>query len=98
CPFSERTSARQEPTPDRIFAIAEAFKRGYTVATVHELSHIDPWFLEKMRHIVEVAEELRGCLLQACPKALLLEAKQAGFADRQIGAILVVPESDVRRQ
>ena len=98
CTFPDLTSALQEPTPDRIFAIAEAFKRGYTVATVHELSHIDPWFLEKMRHIVEVEQQLCHRSLQECPRTLLLEAKQAGFADRQIGALLGMPEDGVRRQ
>src|SRR5262249_32343345 len=85
-------------TPERIFAIAAALTQGYTVATVHALSHIDPWFLEKMRHIVEVEQQLRHRSLQECPRTLLREAKQAGFADRQIGVLLGIPESDVRRQ
>ena len=47
-------STLREPTPERIFAIAEAFQHGYSVDRIHQLSHIDPWFLEKMRHIVEI--------------------------------------------
>ena len=96
--FPDLTSALQEPTPERLFAIAEALTQGYTVATVHALSHIDPWFLEKMHHIVEVAQQLCDCAQRACPRTLLLEAKQAGFADCQIGALLGMPEDDVRRQ
>src|SRR5262245_21629401 len=98
CDFPDLPSALQEPTPERLFAIAEALKQGYTVAAVHALSHIDPWFLEKMHHIVEVAQLLCDCAHQECPRSLLLEAKQAGFADRQIGALLGMPEDDVRRQ
>ena len=46
-------SALREPTPERLFAIAEAFQQEYSVDRIYQLSHIDPWFLEKMRSIVE---------------------------------------------
>ena len=92
-------STLREPTPERIFAIAEALHQGYAVNRIHQLSHIDPWFLEKMHHIVEISEQLRQCSqLAACTPALLRQAKQAGFADRQIALFTGVEELQVRQQ
>jgi carbamoyl-phosphate synthase large subunit len=89
----------REPTPERIFALAEAFQQGYAVDRIHQLSHIDPWFLEKMRHIVEIGGQVRqygdGT---PCPPALLREAKQAGFADRQLAFLMATEEQQVREQ
>jgi carbamoyl-phosphate synthase large subunit len=91
-------SALRDPTPERVFVIAEAFRRGYTVGRIHELSHIDPWFLEKMRHIYEIGERFVQEGKKERLPALLREAKQAGFADRQIGAILGLEEQQIRVQ
>ncbi len=88
----------REPTPERIFAIAEALKRGYSVARIHRLTRIDPWFLGKMRHIVEIGHRLENLPDSICPPALLREAKQAGFADRQMAQLMGVEEHDVRTQ
>jgi carbamoyl-phosphate synthase large subunit len=96
CPDLEATL--REPTPERVFVIAEALKQGYSIARIHQLSHIDPWFLEKMRHIVDIGEQLRQRPLQECSPTLLREAKQAGFADRQIATLLGIQEQQVRVQ
>ncbi len=91
-------SVLREPTPERIFATAEALKHGYSVEHIHQLSHIDPWFLYKIRHVVEIEGQLRHNTAGYCSRDLLLEAKQAGFADRQIATLLGVTESQVRAQ
>jgi carbamoyl-phosphate synthase large subunit len=96
CPDLEEVL--REPTPERIFALAEAMKQGYAVEHIHQLSHIDPWFLYKIRHIVDMEEELCQHQDQICPKDLLLEAKQAGFADQQIATLTGGTESQVRAQ
>jgi carbamoyl-phosphate synthase large subunit len=97
--FSDLENTLREPTPERIFAIAEALHQGYPIDRIHQLSHIDPWFLEKMRHIVEISEQLRHrSRLAVCAPALLREAKQAGFADRQIALFTGVEETQVRQQ
>jgi carbamoyl-phosphate synthase large subunit len=88
-------SVLRDPTPERIFAIAEALARGDSVDRIHRLSNIDRWFLYKIRHVVELAEALRGSAAP-CGRALLLEAKQAGFSDRQIGTFTGSTEHDVR--
>jgi carbamoyl-phosphate synthase large subunit len=87
-----------EPTPERVFAIAEAFRRGYSIERIHELSRIDRWFLQRIARVVEVAERVRAQRDEPLPRALMLEAKQAGFADRQLAALTGAREWDVRAQ
>ena len=88
----------REPTHERIFAIPEAMRQGYSVDRIHELSHIDKWFLYKLRNIVDIGEKLQKGTGEPCSRETLLEAKQAGFADRQIAKLRGQDECDVRRQ
>jgi len=88
----------QNPTSERIFAIAEAMSNGYSIERIHQLSLIDQWFLYKIRRIVEMKERLCQRTDQGCSQELLLEAKQAGFADRQIGLLMSLTEPEVRAQ
>ncbi|MBI4655716.1 MAG: carbamoyl-phosphate synthase (glutamine-hydrolyzing) large subunit [Elusimicrobia bacterium] len=77
-----------EPTDMRVFAIAEAFKRGFPVEKIFQLTRIDRWFLEKLRNIHEIAERLSGReSLKELDRELLLEAKKAGFSDFQIARL-----------
>jgi carbamoyl-phosphate synthase large subunit len=72
----------QIPSPTRIFEVAEALRRGHGVDRLAELTHIDPWFLEEMAAIVDLAEELRA----SDPRAKLCRAaKRSGFSDAQLG-------------
>ncbi len=87
----------EEPTDLRVYAVPEALKQGMTVDDIHKLSHIDRWFLYKIENIVRIEKELFGVGEQRCPKDLLLEAKQAGFSDKQIGLILAKDELEVRQ-
>jgi carbamoyl-phosphate synthase large subunit len=80
------------PTPDRIYAIGEALRRGWDVDRVATLSMVDPWFVDQMAEIVEVRHDLE--LRQ--DDDLLREAKRIGFSDRQIGFLWGLPESEVR--
>ncbi len=76
------------PNDLRLFAIAEALRRGMTVREIHDLSHIDPWFLEKMRDIVEMEFKLAAAGWTDLTKELLWQAKHMGFADRYIAECL----------
>ena len=69
-----------------------------SVAQIHELTHIDPWFLHCISGLVETEDRLRIYRGGPCPKWLLVEAKRAGFSDRQIARILKLEEKIVRRQ
>jgi len=86
------------PTPDRIFAVREAMVAGRSDDAIHALSAIDPWFLAKLRHILEVeTQRLRGRQLADLGAAALLELKQLGFSDRQIAWATGSDELAVRR-
>src|SRR5438445_13823076 len=83
------------PDSERIFAIPEAMRNGLSVAQIHELTHIDPWFLHCISGLVETEDRLTTYRGGPCPKWLLLEAKRAGFSDRQIARILKLEEQIV---
>ncbi|MFI3262183.1 MAG: carbamoyl-phosphate synthase (glutamine-hydrolyzing) large subunit [Rikenellaceae bacterium] len=77
--------ALTRPTDKRVFYIAEALKKGYTVDRIHELTRIDRWFLEKLNGIIALESTLESYnSLQEVPTATLLEAKQKGFSDFQV--------------
>ncbi len=86
------------PTPDRIFAVREAMVAGRSDDAIHALSAIDPWFLAKLRHILDVeTQRLRGRQLADLGADALLELKQLGFSDRQIAWATGSDELAVRR-
>ncbi len=82
-------------TDRRLFAIYEAFKKGKTVAAIHEQSGIDNWFLEHLYAIQQLEVIIQQ---RALDKALLLRAKQQGFADRVIASLSGKTESAIRKQ
>ena len=83
------------PTDKRLFAVAEAFRRGWPVGKVAELSAWDPFFLEKVRAIVAMEAHLHG---RRPSPALLAEAKRMGFSDARIAALSGGTEASVRRR
>ncbi|MBM3304287.1 MAG: carbamoyl-phosphate synthase large subunit, partial [Candidatus Aenigmarchaeota archaeon] len=95
--FGDIEEEIRNPTDERVFAIAEAIKKGISVERIHELSHIDNWFLEKIRNIVETEQELRSFNAGSVPRELLLRAKKAGFSDRQISLVFGMEELDIRK-
>ncbi len=86
-----------EPTDLRVFAIAEALKKGYSIDKIHKMSFIDKWFLAKLKNIVEIEKKLQNVGEQRCPRDLLLEAKQHGFSDVQIAGVTGRSEQDIRQ-
>ncbi|MDE6117591.1 MAG: carbamoyl phosphate synthase large subunit, partial [Duncaniella sp.] len=77
--------ALKDPTDKRIFVIAQAMKKGYTVERIHELTKIDRWFLYKLQNLMDTANELQSFdTLEAVPAQLLRQAKEQGFSDFQI--------------
>ena len=104
----DRPDARWEPTeleralrtatPERIFAVRAAMLAGRSDDEIHQLSAIDPWFLAKLRRILEAEQRLlRGRQLAELEAAPLLELKQLGFSDRQIAWATGSQELEVRR-
>lgn len=77
--------ALREPTDKRVFIISKAMHKGYTVDQIHELTKIDKWFLQKLKHIIDIDEALKSCTsINVLDKALLRNAKVYGFTDFQI--------------
>ncbi len=84
--------ALSHPTDKRVFHIANAFKAGYTVDRIFELTKIDRWFLHKLANIIRLDNELgKYDTLEKVPDALLLEVKQRGFSDFQIAREVLKP-------
>lgn len=78
-------NALKEPTDSRIFVIESAFRKGYDVDKIHELTKIDKWFLYKLRNLYQTATELESLNhIKDIPQYLLKLAKQQGFSDFQI--------------
>ena len=73
-----------EPTDKRIFVISKAMHKGYTIEQIHKLTKIDHWFLHKLKHIIDVDEQLKTCNINTLDKELLRTAKVYGFTDFQI--------------
>lgn len=76
--------ALMEPTDKRVFVISKAMHKGYTIDQIHDLTKIDKWFLEKLKHIIDIDEELKRCNINTLGKDLLREAKVYGFSDFQV--------------
>ena len=92
--FDNLEDELQNPTDLRIFAIAQALEEGYSVERIEELTKIDVWFLERLKHIVDIKHELQTYnSLEELPDALLKEAKVAGFSDFQISRFVLKPQS-----
>ncbi len=85
--------ALKEPTDKRIFVIESAFRKGYSVDKVHELTKIDKWFLEKLYNLIVTAKELESYnALEDVPLPLIRLAKEQGFSDFQIARAVLKSE------
>ncbi|WP_424036846.1 carbamoyl-phosphate synthase (glutamine-hydrolyzing) large subunit [Prevotella histicola] len=77
-------AALREPTDKRVFVISKAMHKGYTVDQIHDLTKIDRWFLNKLKHIIDIDEALKRRNINTLDKESLREAKVYGFTDFQI--------------
>jgi carbamoyl-phosphate synthase large subunit len=115
CSKSERKILYERlrvPRPDRIFRIKQALQCGIDIDRLHALTHIDPWFLQNMKEIVDLEEEIRGYEIEfrnlelwssvrdkrklMIPQQLLRKAKRYGFSDFQLGHLMGFEESEIR--
>ncbi len=96
--FDDLQTELSQPTDERIFAIAAAFKQNFSVDRIYELTHINKWFLHKIKKIVQIEKELLSRKTKLIDPKLLLKAKQAGFSDRQIATILDKKVTEISNQ
>ena len=83
---------------DRVFVIYDAIQMGIPLSRIHEITKIDMWFLKQYQELFELEKEISKFNIESLGKALFLEAKQKGFADRQIAHMLDCLESEVNKK
>jgi carbamoyl-phosphate synthase large subunit len=101
--LNQRTTDREtiekelgEPGPERIWYVGDAFENGFTLEEVHRLTHIDPWFLDQIKQIVELEMRLDDTKLEDVSKEELFELKRKGFSDRRLAYLFNSDEKKVR--
>ncbi len=87
-----------EPTSERQFIMYEALRKGATVEELYKKTHIKPWFIQQMKELVDLEEEILRHRGKELPDALLIQAKKDGFADRYLAQLLGVPEKSLRKR
>jgi carbamoyl-phosphate synthase large subunit len=104
--MNEKTQDREvieeelgEPGPDRIWYVGDAFAQGFTLEEVHQLTHIDPWFLSQIKEIVDIELWLENSqTLEALDRDTLFRLKQKGFGDRRLAKLLKTTDTEVRKK
>ncbi|GGC05004.1 carbamoyl-phosphate synthase (glutamine-hydrolyzing) [Oxalicibacterium flavum] len=103
--MNEKTTDREtieeelgEPGPERIWYVGDAFAQGFSLEEVHNLTHIDPWFLAQIKEIVDIELWLETQSLAAIDKDVLFKLKQKGFADRRLAKLLKTTDKEVREK
>ena len=86
------------PSYNRLFHIYDAFELGVPFHKIHESTNIDPWFLRQIEALLMLENDIEQYSIEALPKALLMEAKRKGYADRQIAHLLKCLESEVHEK
>jgi len=87
-----------QPSSERQFILYEALRKGADIRLLHEKTHIKEWFLEQMKELVLLEEEILEHKGRDIPNDLLVRAKKDGFADRYLSRLLDLPETDLRNQ
>ena len=85
-----------EPSSERQFILYEALRKGADIELLYRRTHIKPWFLQQMKELVVLEEEILRHKETLPPDSLLVQAKKDGFADRYLARLLGVPEKSVR--
>jgi len=83
------------PSWDRLFHVYDAFKAGLSFKTIQNLTKIDKWFLHQIEEMIQLEHKIETFRLDSLPKEILLDAKQKGYADRQLAHLLRCKESEV---
>ena len=97
-PLDELMELLAEPSSERQFIMYEALRKGVSVETLYERTFIKPWFIEQMKELVDLEEEILEYKGNIVPDKLLRQAKKDGFSDRYLSEILDLPERDIRER
>ncbi len=91
-------SSLKHPSWNRLFHLYDAIKLGIPFKTIHETTRIDPWFLHQIEELISLEREIEKYNVANLPHAMMKEAKQRGYADRQIAHLLRCLESEVHER
>jgi carbamoyl-phosphate synthase large subunit len=97
-PLEDLLDLLAEPTSERQFIMYEALRKGAGIETLYEKTYIKPWFIEQMKELVDLEEEILKYRGKDIPDTLLTQAKKDGFSDRYISGLLQITEKDVREK
>jgi carbamoyl-phosphate synthase large subunit len=97
-PLPELMKLLAEPSSERQWIMYEALRKGATVEELHQKTFIKAWFIQQMKELVELEEQILKYKGKPLPDALLAQAKKDGFADKYLSKILGVPEAQIRKQ
>jgi len=86
------------PTSERLFIVYEALRKGATVAEILDITFIKTFYLNQIKELVDLEEEIISCQGKPLPDKLLIQAKKDGFADKYIAKLLNIPEAEVAKQ
>ena len=96
--FENLDDELENPTDLRIFAVAQALEEGYTIERIYELTKINPWFLNKLKNIVDYSRVLKQYdRIEDLPAEVLREAKRIGFSDFQIARFVEQPDGNMEK-
>ena len=97
--FDDLDHELAHPTDLRIFAIAQALEQGYTIDRIYQLTRIDPWFIQRLKNIVDYKAVLsQYTRIEDLPADVLRQAKRLGFSDFQIARFVLHPEGNMERE
>ena len=96
--LSELMNMLVHPTSERQFIMYEALRKGAEIQALYDLTHIKPWFIEQMKELVDLEEEILQYKGQVLPDDLLARAKKDGFADKYLSFLLETSEKDIRQK
>ncbi|RYL94372.1 carbamoyl-phosphate synthase (glutamine-hydrolyzing) large subunit [Sporolactobacillus sp. THM7-4] len=88
----------RKATDLRLFAIAELFRRGRSINTIHEITKIDPWFLNGMKGLVDFEKSLSQLSWESLPEQKLIQAKRMNIGDRRLAELFSVTETEIREK
>ncbi len=97
-PLEDLMDLLAEPSSERQFIMYEALRKGVSIETLHEKTYIKQWFIEQMKELVDLEEEILKYRGKELPDELLTQAKKDGFSDRYLSGLLNIPEKNVREK
>ena len=96
--LEELMTMLSSPSSERQFIMYEALRKGADIQELYIKTHIKPWFIEQMKELVELEEQVLKCKGKKLPDELLIRAKKDGFADKYLSQLLNVPEQEIRER